>query len=67
MIFKPELSVNQKIELPFKSKVSLYLKREDLIHPIISGNKYRKLKYNIAFAKDNLVVVLQIVADGDHL
>ncbi len=53
MIFKPELSVNQKIELPFKSEVSLYLKREDLIHPIISGNKYRKLKYNIAFAKDN--------------
>ncbi|WP_272024061.1 1-aminocyclopropane-1-carboxylate deaminase/D-cysteine desulfhydrase [Olleya namhaensis] len=51
MKFKPELSVNQKIELPFKSSVSLYLKREDLIHPIISGNKYRKLKYNIAFAE----------------
>ena len=27
--------------------VTLYLKREDLIHPYISGNKYRKLKYNI--------------------
>ena len=51
MKFKPELSVNQKIELPFKSSVSLYIKREDLIHPIISGNKYRKLKYNIAFAE----------------
>lgn len=53
MKFKPELSVNQKIELPFKSSVSLCLKREDLIHPIISGNKYRKLKYNIAFAEKN--------------
>lgn len=27
--------------------VSLYLKREDLIHPYISGNKWRKLKYNL--------------------
>ena len=43
MKFKPELSVNQKIELPFKSSVSLYIKREDLIHPIISGNKYRQI------------------------
>ncbi|MGB6268540.1 MAG: pyridoxal-phosphate dependent enzyme [Olleya sp.] len=53
MTFNPELSVNQKIEFPFDSSVSLYLKREDLIHPIISGNKYRKLKYNIAFAESN--------------
>ncbi|MBK8698964.1 MAG: hypothetical protein IPN29_05245 [Saprospiraceae bacterium] len=25
----------------------LFVKREDLIHPVISGNKYRKLKYNL--------------------
>ncbi|WP_353780152.1 pyridoxal-phosphate dependent enzyme [Winogradskyella sp. 3972H.M.0a.05] len=25
----------------------LFIKREDLIHPHISGNKYRKLKYNL--------------------
>jgi 1-aminocyclopropane-1-carboxylate deaminase/D-cysteine desulfhydrase-like pyridoxal-dependent ACC family enzyme len=31
--------------------VRLWIKREDLIHPDISGNKWRKLKYNIAFAK----------------
>src|SRR5690554_7449159 len=31
---------------------SLYIKREDLIHPTISGNKYRKLKYNIQSARD---------------
>ncbi len=29
------------------------IRREDLLHPHISGNKYRKLKYNIAFAKAN--------------
>ncbi len=27
--------------------ISLYIKRDDLIHPEISGNKWRKLKYNI--------------------
>lgn len=31
--------------------VSLTIKREDEIHPIISGNKYRKLKYNLQDAK----------------
>ena len=45
------LSLNQKIDLPFSSNCSLYIKREDLIHPIVSGNKFRKLKYNIIQAK----------------
>ena len=31
----------------------LYVKREDLIHPEISGNKYRKLKYNLIHFKEN--------------
>ena len=31
--------------------ISLFVKREDLIHPLISGNKYRKLKYNLIRAK----------------
>ncbi len=28
----------------------IFLKREDLLHPFISGNKYRKLKYNLVEA-----------------
>ncbi len=32
-------------------KISLSIKREDLIHPFVSGNKFRKLKYNLAEAK----------------
>ncbi len=32
--------------------ISLYMKREDQIHPFISGNKYRKLKYNLSKAKE---------------
>lgn len=31
---------------------SLVLKREDLLHPFVSGNKFRKLKYNILAAKE---------------
>jgi len=30
-----------------KHKVSVQIKRDDMIHPIISGNKWRKLKYNL--------------------
>lgn len=32
--------------------VSLYLKRDDLIHPEIPGNKWRKLKHNLSAATD---------------
>ena len=32
-------------------KLTVMIKRDDLIHPIISGNKWRKLKYNIDQAK----------------
>jgi 1-aminocyclopropane-1-carboxylate deaminase len=35
------------IEIPLGKSVRLFLKREDLIHPAISGNKYWKLFYNI--------------------
>jgi len=32
-------------------KVTVFMKREDELHPFISGNKYRKLKYNLAQAQ----------------
>lgn len=31
--------------------IELHIQREDLIHSLVSGNKYRKLKYNLEFAK----------------
>lgn len=34
-------------------KVKLMVKRDDLIDPLISGNKWRKLKFNIEFAIRN--------------
>lgn len=38
-------------EFTEKAGIALYLKREDLIHPHISGNKWRKLKYNLLAAR----------------
>ena len=34
-------------ELFVRKGIKLFVKRDDLIHPQISGNKWRKLKYNI--------------------
>ncbi len=31
--------------------VRVLVKRDDLIHPVVSGNKWRKLKYNLAAAR----------------
>jgi 1-aminocyclopropane-1-carboxylate deaminase len=44
---------NQEVYLSIlKDKnIRLFIKREDLIHPFVSGNKFRKLKYNIQEAK----------------
>ncbi|APX99542.1 1-aminocyclopropane-1-carboxylate deaminase/D-cysteine desulfhydrase [Lacinutrix venerupis] len=58
MIFKVEQSINEAVKLKNSSNVSLYIKREDAIHNIISGNKYRKLKYNIEAAKSKNKTVL---------
>lgn len=56
-----EKSTLSQITNPFleQHNVQLWLKRDDLIHPIISGNKWRKLKYNLdkalSLGKDTLI------------
>ncbi|WP_430411846.1 1-aminocyclopropane-1-carboxylate deaminase/D-cysteine desulfhydrase [Kordia sp.] len=42
----------QEITLDFPTNIRLFIKREDLIHPFVSGNKFRKLKYNLAEANN---------------
>lgn len=52
---------NQQVLLPLlnEKKIDLFVKREDKIHPFVSGNKFRKLKYNLQEAnhqgKDTLL------------
>ena len=36
-----------------KHQLNVQIKRDDLLHPTISGNKWRKLKYNLIHAKQN--------------
>ena len=43
--------VTQEILLK-NASVRLFIRREDLIHPFVSGNKFRKLKYNLLEAKN---------------
>lgn len=44
--------MRQTLQLPLleRAKVQVTVKREDLLHPVISGNKFRKLKYNLEAA-----------------
>jgi 1-aminocyclopropane-1-carboxylate deaminase len=52
--FDSEINIqNEQVFLPIleEKKVELFIKREDLIHPTVSGNKFRKLKYNLKEAK----------------
>jgi len=39
----------QELHTPLleKKSVRLFIKRDDLIHPVISGNKWRKIKFNL--------------------
>lgn len=48
-IFSPEEEIIDPI---FEEKeIRLFIKRDDKIHPFISGNKWRKLKYQLEYAK----------------
>lgn len=49
-IFNVPSPIEEVLNHPFNFR--LFVKREDKIHPQISGNKYRKLKYNLQFFFD---------------
>ena len=51
MNFNLENIKNVTIDIPNTWNLELVLKREDAIHDFVSGNKYRKLKYNILEAQ----------------
>jgi len=48
-LFLNQNSVNQFLTSIDGSEITL--KREDQLHPTVSGNKFRKLKYNLLKAK----------------
>lgn len=42
-----------RLDLAENQGIQLYIKRDDLLHPIISGNKWRKLKYLLLLMEAN--------------
>ncbi len=59
--FKTSLALPSPL-IPFKpnwegaSKVSLYVKRDDAIHPVMSGNKWRKLSHTLTSPLPNAAI-----------
>ena len=54
MPFDVSLSILQHTKLPLPNNVTanLFVKRDDLIHPYVSGNKWRKLHYSLKHAEN---------------
>lgn len=52
MIQPQQESFNQKIDIHNNFGIEVYVKREDVLHSEISGNKFRKLKYNLIEARN---------------
>ncbi len=48
---RTEKAIIGKVLLPNAGGAEVYVKREDLTHPALSGNKWRKLKYNLIEAE----------------
>lgn len=54
-MFETNRSILQEVKLKSLSErsIKLFVKRDDLIDEHVSGNKWRKLKYNIEYARHN--------------
>ena len=67
-------NINSNVQQVYFSEIkdkdiSLFIKREDELHPFISGNKYRKLKYNLieAFNQNHHTLVTFGGAYSNHI
>ncbi len=50
-----------------EKKIHVFIKREDLLHPLLSGNKFRKLKHNILSHDTNQTLITFGGAYSNHL
>ncbi|MBX9899897.1 MAG: pyridoxal-phosphate dependent enzyme [Burkholderiaceae bacterium] len=51
-MFTTQASPLEKISSRLFPNTNLWVKRDDLLHPTVSGNKARKLKYQLQFSED---------------
>lgn len=70
-VFDTSKSVLEELKSEFLTDhgVRLFVKRDDLIHPVVSGNKWRKLKYNVekSFHKKKTGILTFGGAYSNHL
>ena len=53
MNFKLPSTIQElKLNINNSNNIKLFIKREDLIHNVVSGNKWRKLNYNFKYIKE---------------
>lgn len=71
MLYSTEKSILEKLSFPIleEKNIELFVKRDDLIDNEVSGNKWRKLKYNVeqALANKNSSIVTFGGAFSNHL
>jgi 1-aminocyclopropane-1-carboxylate deaminase len=71
MLYSTEKSILEKLSFPIldEKNIELFVKRDDLIDSEVSGNKWRKLKYNIeqALSKKNDTIITFGGAFSNHL
>lgn len=65
MTFEFENTINEPVYISEDNAVELHIKREDKLHAFVSGNKYRKLKYNL-FEADNLGFEILLTFGGAY-
>ena len=67
--FSPSLLTAIHAPLLEQKQIELWIKRDDLIHPVISGNKWRKLKYILdhALAIGSHTIISMGGAYSNHL
>lgn len=60
-----EPTPTQKVLFEFQNqKYEIYIKRDDLIHPVVSGNKWRKLKHHPCFLENRSASGLVTMGGG---
>jgi 1-aminocyclopropane-1-carboxylate deaminase len=68
MLFLSQTSPLSQIHSALFPQIQLWVKRDDLLHPDVSGNKFRKLKYPLRLAKEhNMQVISMGGAWSNHL
>ncbi len=67
--FAPSVLTQIHTPLLHVKKIELWIKRDDLLHPVISGNKWRKLKYplNQALSLNKTTLISMGGAYSNHL